>query len=166
MQAVPYFASVVQHILLGDFIVGDRNYPLWPVSFTYFSLGFSPVSVVNVIAEGMGLAIFTAMLVLKKDLRRMFFELNKANILSIIVLIPLVGFIVSAYTYPFFIDYVVDNNLVRASSLIGSIDSITSNQLFPVMIAMHAVLAGILTISLVQGLRAKKTKTAHRNMVG
>lgn len=163
VTAIPYFISVIQHIVLGDFIVGERNYPLWPVSMATFSLGFGPVSAMNIALEGIGLAIFTIIILVGKDLRRTFFGLDKRNILSILLLIPLIGFTTAAYSYNFFIDFLIENNIVRASSLVRNIESITSNQLFPFVAGMHIILACILSISLFQGLRASKLRVEYRD---
>ncbi len=163
MTAVPYFISLIQHIILGDFIVGDRNYPLWPVSTVTLSLGYSPVSAMNIAVEGIGLVIFTSMICIRKESRKAFFGLNKRNTLNILTLIPLIGFSVGAYSYNFFIDFLVENNIVRANSLVRNLESITSNELFPLVVGMHVIMACILSISVCQGLRARKFQVENHN---
>ncbi len=82
---IPYFIAVSQHVLFGDLIVGKTEI-LWPFDLK-IGLGLRLTSLENMIIEGLGLAIFIAMLIKEK-------RLFASNLSALIPLMPLLVFII------------------------------------------------------------------------
>jgi len=96
-KAMPYFAALASHSLIGDFLIGGQIQLLWPLSTNEFGLhelGFPYINIYNPINIALEFTLFAlAIIVMLKthDLFR-FFRKNKLNLILIIpiftVLLP------------------------------------------------------------------------------
>ncbi len=83
-RSIPYFLAAVQHIMLGDIIVGSTKV-LWPLGYE-LGLRLPLTSSISIAVEFVGLAIMIA-LTLKYGIDRR----DSALLLSIVTLIPILG---------------------------------------------------------------------------
>lgn len=153
-KGIPYYLATVQHIVLGDFIVGYYNAPLWPVNTSRFSLNYGLLSYENLFMEALGLGLFLAWFLLSKKIRVQFLAKIKKNRWSILPLVPIAGFIVVALSGNLIIDLFIEYEVIRSRGLLEELPSIMSNALFKVAVALHVILLLFLMVPLVQGLRA------------
>jgi len=156
-QSVPYFAALVQHILIGDLIV-NRTTVFWPFG-PEFGLGFRLFSIENILLETASLIVFLLWANLGSD-RRIFLSKDRRNILSVLPLVPLAGFLILLY----------QADLPMIIQLEGQFDQmdriaerVMQKSLFPLVIATHSILLAFLSISFIQGLRALTKKPMHYN---
>jgi hypothetical protein len=96
-KAVPYFAALASHSLIGDFFIGGQLQLLWPLStseFGLYELGFPYINIYNPIDIALEFALFVIALIVMlktRDLFR-FFRNSKLNLVLAIpiftVLLP------------------------------------------------------------------------------
>jgi hypothetical protein len=96
-KAVPYFAALASHSLIGDFFIGGQLQLLWPLStseFGLYELGFPYINIYNPIDIALEFALFVVALIVMlktRDLFR-FFRNSKLNLVLAIpiftVLLP------------------------------------------------------------------------------
>jgi hypothetical protein len=153
-KSLPYFFALIQHVLFGDFVVGYYNSPLWPVYNAKFSLDYGLLSNENVVLETIGLGAFLSWVTISKGTRKQFFAKVRRNLWSILPIIPLAGVVIVALSGDSIINFMVENDIVRARGLLDTIPSITSNELFPFAIALHVILLSFLLVPLIQGIRS------------
>lgn len=87
--AIPYFVGVLQHILLGDLVVG-RTDLLRPIADLKLGLGLSLLSPLSLALEAAGLAMLLGIAYKAKEPRR------SSPILQLLVIIPLAAFVALA----------------------------------------------------------------------
>jgi membrane-bound metal-dependent hydrolase YbcI (DUF457 family) len=96
-KAVPYFAALASHSLIGDFLIGGQLQLLWPLSTTEFGaheLGFPYINIYDPINIALEFTLFAIALVVMLKTRDLFhfFRNNKLNLILIIpiftVLLP------------------------------------------------------------------------------
>jgi len=82
-DALPYFAALIQHSLLGDYIAGGQTQLLWPFTLQQFGLEISIRSMANLTLEWM--LFITALAVMWKtmDVQPLFQPHNSNLILAI-----------------------------------------------------------------------------------
>jgi hypothetical protein len=91
-KAVPYFAALASHSLIGDFLIGGQLQLLWPLSTTEF--GFPYINIYSSINVALEFTLFVIALVVMLKTRDLFqfFRNNKLNLILIIpiftVLLP------------------------------------------------------------------------------
>ena len=93
-QAIPYYAALLSHSLIGDYFTGGIEL-FWPISKGWFGLNFDVRDLGSVIAE---LALFTIMLVImlrSKDLQSLLNH-QKSNIALFIAFGAVLGPLLSA----------------------------------------------------------------------
>jgi membrane-bound metal-dependent hydrolase YbcI (DUF457 family) len=156
---IPYYVSVIQHIILGDSIVG-RNMPFWPLSNLNFSLGYNLLSLPNILIEATGLAIFLAGVLVSGDARKYFFETRKSMLLTILPIIPLLAFILFIYSFNLTSDILVDHYVLQPSRLLDSVPSISGHRLFLAVLAMHLILLLFLLVSLFLAIKRSLKQSA------
>jgi hypothetical protein len=96
-KAVPYFAALVSHSLIGDFLIGGQIQLLWPLSTNKFGLhelGFPYINIYNPIDIALEFTLFaiaTVIIFKTRDITR-FFRNSKLNLTLLIpiftVLLP------------------------------------------------------------------------------
>jgi membrane-bound metal-dependent hydrolase YbcI (DUF457 family) len=96
-RAVPYFAALASHSLIGDFLIGGQIQLLWPLSTSEFGihdLGFPYIDLGQPIGIAIEFAVFVIALVVMLKTRDIlsFFRNSKLNLVLIIpiftVLLP------------------------------------------------------------------------------
>jgi membrane-bound metal-dependent hydrolase YbcI (DUF457 family) len=87
--AVPYFVAAVQHILLGDLVVG-RTDILWPIADVRLGLGLSLLSPISLALEAAGLALLLGIAYKAKEPKR------ASPALTVLVIFPLAAFVLLA----------------------------------------------------------------------
>ena len=60
-RAIPYFLALVQHSVVGDYLVGDQTQLLWPMATPSYGLGLCIHSATNTVSEW---ALFLASMVI------------------------------------------------------------------------------------------------------
>jgi membrane-bound metal-dependent hydrolase YbcI (DUF457 family) len=91
-KAVPYFAALASHSLIGDFLIGGQLQLLWPLFTNKF--GFTGIKIDNPINIALEFTLFAIALIVMLKTRDLFqfFRSNKLNLLLIIpifaVLLP------------------------------------------------------------------------------
>lgn len=95
-KAIPYFAALTQHFLIGDLIPGGRVQLLWPISMQYYGRETSITNPTNMTTEWI-LFTISILIILKTSQMNIFFKPHHSNLLLTIpvvtVLMPtLVGY--------------------------------------------------------------------------
>jgi membrane-bound metal-dependent hydrolase YbcI (DUF457 family) len=158
-RSIPYFLAPIQHIIFGDAIVGAWNRPLYPISHFNFSLGYGLLSIENIALEAAGLGIFILLVLATKNARRAFFFTSR-KALAIPSLVFLVGFVMFLFSYSWISEVLLqDFSIFREDRLLDSIPSAVRHPLFPYAIAMHLILMGVISASLVLGFKARGETT-------
>jgi len=130
---------------------------LIPLSNIDLSLGFNLLSPENVLAEGIGLAIFFIWIIRSQDVRRSFFEKGKDRlVISLLPIIPLLGFVGLIWSYSITADMLTDHGILQPSKLLSGVPSLTANPLFLIELSMHLILLAFLSTSLFQKVMARK----------
>ncbi|MEM2953613.1 MAG: metal-dependent hydrolase, partial [Candidatus Bathyarchaeia archaeon] len=90
-NAVPYFIALVQHSLVGDFIVGGGTQLLWPFTSQYYGLEIGIKNPVNIFFEWATFLMMTMVLLKTQDIQ-MFLQPHNLNLLlsipTLTVLLP------------------------------------------------------------------------------
>lgn len=81
-NAVPYFIALIQHSLVGDYIVGGDVQLLWPVTSQYYGASISMTSLTNVILEWVTFLASTIIMLKTGDLAALFKPHNSNLILA------------------------------------------------------------------------------------
>ena len=82
-RSVPYFASLLQHDLVGDLLTARGDMLLWPVTSSSFGIGIPIQSATNVSIEIGSFILALSVLVVSGDLVRLI-EPHKSNLLLLI----------------------------------------------------------------------------------
>jgi hypothetical protein len=83
-RAVPYFVAVIQHIMIGDFLIGGSMQVLWPLSTSTYGFHVGITSLVNIVFEWCLFLISMLFMVKTGDI----FSLFRPNSLNMILAIP------------------------------------------------------------------------------
>ncbi|MCW3986411.1 MAG: metal-dependent hydrolase [Candidatus Bathyarchaeota archaeon] len=74
-KAIPYFAALAQHSLIGDFITGGAQAQgaqlLWPITSTWYGLSISILSQTNIILEWSSFLVAVAIMLKTKDMQKL-----------------------------------------------------------------------------------------------
>ncbi|MGH9992660.1 MAG: metal-dependent hydrolase [Nitrososphaera sp.] len=158
--SIPYFVALIQHILIGDLIVGKTSI-LWPIADLKIGLGLTILSPVNLVLEGAGLAVFAA-LIFGKD-RLFLFGPRKPGVLAVLVIVPLAGFVVFVSGGGQLGAILLEHS--DAKYLERSIPSLLSSGYLQAAIAMHLGLLSILILPFLQHSRwiSRSTPASKRS---
>ncbi len=126
-RSLPYLVAVIQHIMVGDIIVGKTRI-LWPLGYE-LGLGYSITSSVNITIEMMGIAI---MLVLARSDGML--AVRRSNIFSIVIIVLVLGSL-------FYLLMPL------------SISKLIVSENIPYIVALHVVYSAVLSIPFIQGVR-------------
>ena len=136
-RAVPYFVAVIQHIVIGDFIVGGDLQLLWPLSTNVYGFEVGMASLLHIALEWTFFLIALAVMFKARDLQFIF----KPNSSNIVFAIPVLTVLLpSVISFPLYVP---------------------ASLLFP-----HVVYLILLTIPIAIDLRAilSKQRTYNRHM--
>lgn len=84
-KAVPYFLALLQHSLVGDYVVGGQTQLLWPVSSQLWGASLSIRSEVNVALESAAFLISLVVMIGTRDIA----AFVKPRISNLILTVPL-----------------------------------------------------------------------------
>ena len=90
-KAAPYFAALLSHSLIGDFLIGGQLQLLWPLSTKEFGLnafGFPYISIYNLINIALEFILFAIALMIMLKTRDLFHFFPKSK-LNLILAIPI-----------------------------------------------------------------------------
>jgi membrane-bound metal-dependent hydrolase YbcI (DUF457 family) len=108
-RAVPYFAGLVSHSLIGD-IIGGQVQLLWPLSTSEFGLsqlGFPYIAILNPINVALEFTLFSIALIVMLKTRDIlqFFRNNKLNL---ILVIPIFTVLLPTFaSYPLYVPFLL-----------------------------------------------------------
>jgi len=136
LKSVPYLVAVVQHFAFGDFFVGEVML-FWPFSRSYFGFYAAMVSVLDVALETAGLLLAAGIMYFNGDLRR----LLSVDMRNIPMFLPFLALVTSmlflAVDWP----------------IIPLVAYVWSRKLLTTIVLGHTILAIVLALSTLQGLR-------------
>lgn len=70
-KALPYFAALAQHSLVGDFLTGGGIQMLWPITSAWYGLGIPILSPTNIILEWSSFLVAMAVMLKTKDIQKL-----------------------------------------------------------------------------------------------
>jgi membrane-bound metal-dependent hydrolase YbcI (DUF457 family) len=50
-RTTPYFVAIIQHSILGDYLIGGGIQLLWPITFDWYGIGIKITSLTNILIE-------------------------------------------------------------------------------------------------------------------
>jgi hypothetical protein len=84
-RAAPYFVAVIQHIMIGDYLIGGNMQLLWPLTANTYGFQVGIASLINITLEWCLFLISMAFMIKTKDI----FFLFKPHSSNVILAIPL-----------------------------------------------------------------------------
>ncbi|MCW4031373.1 MAG: metal-dependent hydrolase [Candidatus Bathyarchaeota archaeon] len=135
-RVIPYFLAVVQHFAFGDFLVGDVML-FWPFSHSYFGFNTVMMSIFDIGLETGGLLLALGIMYFNGDLKRLL-SVDKNNVWMFFPFLALVASMMF---------FAVDLPIIPLIYHIGY------SKLFATIVFVHLVLAVLLFVSALQGLR-------------
>lgn len=98
-RAVPYFVAVIQHIVIGDYLIGGDLQLLWPLTSNLYGFHIGIASLTNIVLEW-SLFIISIMFMIKTKDMFLLFKPHPSNmVLAIPVLAVLLPTIISFPLY-------------------------------------------------------------------
>jgi membrane-bound metal-dependent hydrolase YbcI (DUF457 family) len=92
-QAVPVFASLIQHSLLGDLLTGSGGIQLfWPITSQWYGTQICITNILSIVLEWSAFLVFLAALWITGDIKRLF----QHNPSSLLLTIPVLALILPA----------------------------------------------------------------------
>jgi membrane-bound metal-dependent hydrolase YbcI (DUF457 family) len=102
-KAVPYFAALASHSLIGDFLIGGQLQLLWPLftnEFGAHELGFPYINIYASISIALEFTLFAVALVVMLKTRDLF-HFFRNNKLTLILIIPIFTVLLPTFaSYP------------------------------------------------------------------
>jgi hypothetical protein len=98
-RAAPYFVAVIQHIIIGDYLIGGNIQLLWPLTTNTYGFHISIVSLTNIALEWSLFLIFMTFMIKTKDIFFLFKHHSSNMILAIPVLTVLLPTVISFPLY-------------------------------------------------------------------
>lgn len=105
-KAVPYFAALLSHSLIADFLIGGQLQLLWPLTSREFGiteLGFPYINIYNPINIALEFTLFTIALIIMLKTRDLF-HFFRNNRLTLILAIPVFTILLPTLaSYPLYV---------------------------------------------------------------
>jgi len=79
-MAIPYFAALMQHILIGDLLTGEGIQLFWPMTQTWYGLGVPMASLDNILLEWISFIAAGVVMLATREIRKLFSN-DKYNLL-------------------------------------------------------------------------------------
>jgi hypothetical protein len=98
-RAVPYFIAVIQHIIIGDYIIGGDLQLLWPLTSNLYGFHIGIASLTNIVFEWSLFFISLTFMVKTKDILLLLEPHSSNMILAIPVLTVLLPTVISFPLY-------------------------------------------------------------------
>jgi hypothetical protein len=124
-KAMPYFLSLLQHSLIGDYISGGKTQFLWPLTTTSFGINLSLQHQMNIIIELVMFLISIIILLLSKDILKLLIKTKS----SLLLVIPLVALLLPMFfSFPIKVPFwLTPSHLVYIAIFFASIGSSVLN---------------------------------------
>jgi len=97
-KAISYFVALIQHSLIGDYLIGNTQL-LWPITTSWYGSGMEITSLNNILIEWALFLISTTMLFRTKDAWSLFQQQSSNMILAVPVLTVLLPTLLSFPLY-------------------------------------------------------------------
>jgi len=97
-RAVPYFVALIQHSLIGDYLIGSTQL-LWPITTSWYGSGMEITSLTSILMEWVLFLTSTAILFKTKDLWSLFQQYPSNMILAVPLLTVLLPTLLSFPLY-------------------------------------------------------------------
>ena len=94
-RAVPYFVALIQHIIIGDFLIGGDLQLLWPLSTSTYGFHVGIASLINIAFEWCLFLVSMSFMVKTRDIFFLFKHHSSNMILAIPVLTVLLPTLIS-----------------------------------------------------------------------
>jgi hypothetical protein len=98
-RAVPYFVALIQHIIIGDYIIGGDLQLLWPLTSSLYGFHIDITSLTNIVLEWSLFIISMTFMIKTKDIVFLFKPHPSNMILAIPVLTVLLPTVISFPLY-------------------------------------------------------------------
>ena len=98
-RAAPYFVAVIQHIIIGDYLIGGNLQLLWPLTTNTYGFHIGIASLTNIILEWSLFIISMTVMIKAKDIVFLFKSHPSNMILAIPVLTVLLPTLISFPLY-------------------------------------------------------------------
>lgn len=98
-RAAPYFVAVIQHIIIGDYLIGGDLQLLWPLTTNMYGFHVGIASLINVALEWSLFLISMTFMIKTKDIFFLFKHHSSNMILAIPVLTVLLPTVISFPLY-------------------------------------------------------------------
>jgi hypothetical protein len=98
-RAVPYFVAVIQHIIIGDYLIGGDLQLLWPLTANTYGFHIGIASLINITLEWCLFLISMTFMIKTKDIFFLFKHHSSNMILAIPVLTVLLPTVISFPLY-------------------------------------------------------------------
>ena len=98
-RAAPYFVAVIQHIIIGDYLIGGDLQLLWPLTTNLYGFQIGIASLTNVVLEWSLFLVSMTFMVKTKDILLMFEHHPSNMILAIPVMTVLLPAVISFPLY-------------------------------------------------------------------
>ena len=98
-RAVPYFAAVIQHIIIADYIIGGDLQLFWPLTTDVYGFQVGIGSLIHVALEWSFFVISMAVMIKTKDIRSLFKPQSSNMILAVPIIAVLLPTILSFPLY-------------------------------------------------------------------
>ena len=98
-RAVPYFVAVIQHIIIGDYLIGGDLQLLWPLTTSTYGFHIGIASLLNIALEWSLFLISMTFMIKTKDIFFLFKHHTSNMILTIPVLTVLLPTVISFPLY-------------------------------------------------------------------
>jgi len=98
-RAVPYFVAVIQHIIIGDYLIGGNLQLLWPLTANTYGFHIGISSLINITLEWCLFLISMTFMIKTKDIFSLFKRHSSNMILAIPVLTVLLPTVISFPLY-------------------------------------------------------------------
>ena len=98
-RAAPYFVAVIQHIIIGDYLIGGDLQLLWPLTTNMYGFHVGIASLINVALEWSLFLISMTFMIKTKDIFFLFKHHSSNMILAIPVLTVLLPAVISFPLY-------------------------------------------------------------------
>jgi membrane-bound metal-dependent hydrolase YbcI (DUF457 family) len=95
-QTMPYYVALVQHSLLGDYLVGGGVQIFWPLTASYYGFDVPITSLAGTILELAGFVVAVVLMFFSGDLHEMLFKPRKENLL---LLLPCGAILASVFLF-------------------------------------------------------------------
>lgn len=84
--SIPYFAALMQHVLIGDFLTGGGIQLLWPITQTWYGIGTPMTSLTNILLEWISFLMAGAIMLTTRDVYNLLKRHQSNLLLSVPVL--------------------------------------------------------------------------------